>query len=96
MEEIRKRAIVHNDASGQIATKEGQVLHVVALVLSAGLAEEPVANNAVLVQLVQQRISIPKGMKETGHTKSSEKNTQKKRRRTDDRGKSATATTLCG
>ena len=53
MENIRARGVVNNDGLRQVAVQQAQVLDVVALVVDAGLAEQPGADGLVRVEEVE-------------------------------------------
>lgn len=58
VEDVRRRGVVYNDGIFQVSTDLGEVLDVVALVVVAALSEQPVMDNLVDVQLVEERISV--------------------------------------
>jgi hypothetical protein len=58
VENVRSRRIVDNYCVFEVAPNLGQVLYIVALVVVATLAEQPVVDNLVDVQLVEERVAI--------------------------------------
>ena len=58
VEDIGGRGIVNNDGVFQIPSDLGEVLDIIALVVVAGLPEEPVVNHFVDIELIQERVAI--------------------------------------
>mmetsp|Transcript_16022 Transcript_16022/g.38273 ORF Transcript_16022/g.38273 Transcript_16022/m.38273 type:complete len:599 (-) Transcript_16022:236-2032(-) len=58
MEDVRARGVVNNDGLRQVAVQQAQVLDVVALVVDAGLAEQPGADGLVRVEEVEEGVGV--------------------------------------
>jgi hypothetical protein len=58
VENVRGRRVVDDDGVLQVAAHLRQVLDVVALVVVAALPEQPVVDNLVDVQLIEERVAI--------------------------------------
>jgi len=58
MEDVARGRVVDDDCFPQIAAHHAQILDVVALVVVAAFAEEPVMYYVVYVELVEQRITV--------------------------------------
>jgi hypothetical protein len=58
VEDVRCRRVVDDDGVLQVSADLRQILHVVALVVVAALPEQPVMDNLVDVQLIEERVAI--------------------------------------
>jgi len=58
MEYVGGGRVIDDDGILEIASDLGQVLYVVALVVVATLAKQPVMNDVVPVELIEERIAI--------------------------------------
>ena len=58
VEDVRRRRVVDDDGVLQVAAHLGEVLDVISLVVVAALPEQPVMDNLVDVQLVEQGVAI--------------------------------------
>jgi hypothetical protein len=58
VENVRGRRVVDDDRVLQVAANLRQVLDVVTLVVVAAFSEQPVVDNLVDVELVEERVAI--------------------------------------
>ena len=58
VEDVRGRRVVDDDGVLQVSADLGEILDVVSLVVVAAFSEQPVVDDLVDVELVQERITV--------------------------------------